>query len=304
MPHKSLKYLLETENKFLQVVIDAMPIPVFIKDVDGVYLGCNRAFEEFVGLTRKEMTGRTVHDLYPKEKAELFFAKDKALFDNPGVQTYEADISTITGQLSIVRYHKATYKDSDGSVAGLVGTIFDITHQKQLEERLEYHASHDYLTGLLNRRSAVERLQAVVHDSRSNGNRPLSIMLIDVDHFKQLNDSHGHRSGDMALIALADYLTNCCRQEHVVARYGGEEFLVILPDTDMDCALQLAEATRQRVASVPCDGIDDWTMRISIGIATSNGGVIDAQELIHQADAAMYRAKESGRNRVCHDMDL
>jgi len=302
MTVKSLKHLLETNDKFLQVVIDAMPIPVFIKDVDGVYLGCNRAFETFVGLSREEMSGHTVHDLYPKEKADLFFQKDKALFDNPGVQIYEADISTITGQLSIVRYHKATYLDSDGRVAGLVGTIFDITHQKQLEERLEYHASHDYLTGLLNRRSAIGLLNQALDNSRNDG-QPLSVMLLDVDHFKQLNDTHGHRAGDMALIALADYLQNCCEQEHTVARFGGEEFLIILPDISRDRSIRIAEAMRAHIERNQNDIAREWSLRVSIGIATSHGEAVDAETLIQQADTAMYRAKRTGRNRVCHDME-
>ncbi|MEA1891023.1 MAG: PAS domain-containing protein [Pseudomonadota bacterium] len=102
MLDKTLKQLLEPDHKFLNIVIDALPIPVFIKGNEGIYLGCNSAFEDFIGMNCDVMTGQSVYDLYPREEADLPFNKDKELLDNSGVQADETDISTITGQQGIV----------------------------------------------------------------------------------------------------------------------------------------------------------------------------------------------------------
>jgi len=298
MLEKTLKQLLESNHEFLNIVIDALPIPVFIKDNNGIYLGCNRAFEDFIGMSQDVMVDHSVYDLYPQEEADLFFNKDKALLDNPGVQIYETDISTITGQQSVVRFHKSTYLNKDGSVAGLVGTIFDITHQKQLERDLDYRASHDHLTGMYNRAYALHFLEACLDDVTTT-NQPLSILMVDFDYFKELNDSYGHKAGDLALISFATNMKQLCSRNNAIARFGGEEFLIILPDTGKILATQTAEKIRSYVEASCFDIAKDinWPLTVSIGVATTDV-FVKADTLIMQADEALYNAKAAGRNCV------
>lgn len=180
-------------------------------------------------------------------------------------------------------------------------------HQRELEEyqlrlerlnsQLQEQAVTDALTGLYNRLAFGQHLnQAVAHATRYG--EPLSLLILDVDLFKSLNDSFGHLAGDEALRALADIIRESSRNADIVARYGGEEFAAILPATDEGGARIAAERLRQKVEAA------SWKHRaitISVGVVTRDGSHArcDAQCLVMDADAALYRAKEAGRNRVC-----
>jgi diguanylate cyclase (GGDEF)-like protein len=164
-------------------------------------------------------------------------------------------------------------------------------------------ASHDALTGLFNRRAAAERM--VLERARAERQRaPLSVLMLDIDHFKRINDRCGHAAGDGVLLAVADVLRHELRASDLGVRHGGEEFLVILPGDSAAQAFEVAERIRGDVAqlAVPLDG-DTASITISVGIATFNGSESDEQ-LIARADAALYRAKQGGRNRsVLADLD-
>ncbi|MBN2482841.1 MAG: PAS domain S-box protein [Candidatus Omnitrophica bacterium] len=121
---------------FLQVLIDSLPIPIFYKNREGQYVGCNRAFTELVGMTRQELVGKTVYDIGPKEIADTYFQKDNELLETPGVQVYEWKIKTSQGEIREVIFHKATFTDEEGGVAGLIGAIFDVTENKNMENAL------------------------------------------------------------------------------------------------------------------------------------------------------------------------
>ncbi len=152
---------LRTQLSFTQQLIESIPNPVFFKDAEGRYLGCNRAFEDYVGHTREHLVGRTVHDVAPKDLADRYQAADKALIDKPGTQSYEASVVYARdGSRHDVLFNKATFYDTTGAIAGLVGVIVDITQRKQLEA---------------NTRESNERLRAVIHAA------PLAIIARDFD---------------------------------------------------------------------------------------------------------------------------
>jgi PAS domain S-box-containing protein len=134
-----------SSEDFLQILLDAIPVPVFYKDADGRYLGCNGAFEEYIQLKRDELIGRSVFDIAPPELAENYHRRDKDLLDSPGEQVYESSVTTRDGQLRHVVFHKATFQKSDGSVGGIIGAILDITdckkYQQQLQARLTGEAA-------------------------------------------------------------------------------------------------------------------------------------------------------------------
>jgi PAS domain S-box-containing protein len=122
--------------QFLQLLIDTIPMPVFYKDIDGVYLGCNKTFLEFMGLTKDKLVGKTVYDVAPKELADKYYEKDKELFDRPGVQVYEYSVKHADETIHEVIVNKATYTDAEGKVAGLVGAMLDFTERKRMEQAL------------------------------------------------------------------------------------------------------------------------------------------------------------------------
>jgi len=126
----------EEQLRFLQTLVDALPAPIFYKDKDGKYTGCNKAFEEFVGRPREKIIGKTVYDMGPKRIADKYYEKDQELFQNPGKQVYEWKVKRKSGELREVVFNKATFADADGKVAGLIGGISDITERKRAEEAL------------------------------------------------------------------------------------------------------------------------------------------------------------------------
>lgn len=168
--------------------------------------------------------------------------------------------------------------------------IHDITEQKRLEQELEYAAHRDALTGLLNRRQFYHFAEQNQPDSPD-----FSLLLVDTDHFKHINDQFGHQRGDEVLIALARTLEATCRSGDHVFRWGGEEFLLLLPHTSIDAALEVAEAVRQAVASITMPGLPGFTVSIGVARHLPNESL---DTLFKRVDEALYRAKNNGRNQV------
>ncbi|GAB3190839.1 sensor domain-containing diguanylate cyclase [Hydrogenophaga aquatica] len=184
----------------------------------------------------------------------------------------------------------------DGRPARVVGMVQDITDRKQLQFQLERLASHDVLTGLPNRRQGELFLQSQVALCKRL-DIPIGLAFIDIDHFKSINDVHGHLSGDQVLQMVGEAVRGAVRASDMVCRWGGEEFLIIAPNTPLEHMKLLAEKARQAVQQCPAvKGLPEVT--ISLGVATCNGQTEDADSLLAQADAALYRAKAMGRNRV------
>ncbi len=180
-----------------------------------------------------------------------------------------------------------------------IETTFDL---RRLEV-LEYESNTDALTKLYNRRY-LDRSLADAVSFAQRYKLPLSVLLIDADHFKQINDNHGHHTGDLALIALAETIADTVRENDVVARYGGEEITVMTPNTAIEHAVELAERLRRKIevsTAVPAgknSETETVPLRVSIGVASLSTKIQDAKSLLSSADEALYHAKLSGRNRV------
>ncbi|GAB5071979.1 diguanylate cyclase DgcM [Citrobacter sedlakii] len=172
--------------------------------------------------------------------------------------------------------------------------VHDITEQKRLEEALHYAALHDALTGLLNRRQLYLLTDPEQRTPFSLA-QDYSLLLIDTDRFKSINDMYGHLKGDEVLCALANCLQQSARQGDRVFRWGGEEFILLLPRTPLDDALLLAEAIRASVAKLTLLGLPRFTVSIGVAQHEPNESLDD---LFKRVDAALYRAKNAGRNRV------
>lgn len=195
---------------------------------------------------------------------------------------------------------KVTQRDAAGKPVQLVGIVFDITQQKEMEERLAIQnkrlvelVDHDDLTKLLSRRALFRFLNAAYARSRVSV-EPLAVLMLDIDHFKRINDTYGHAAGDDVLVEVATICLQAVRSCDAVGRYGGEEFLLVLEGVGLNAARQVAERIRHTIASHSYgNGI---SLTISGGLAVL--GEQDVDTLLSMADNRLYEAKRTGRNRI------
>lgn len=178
---------------------------------------------------------------------------------------------------------------------GLADHTLSMRHERDVAHRL---AEHDVLTGVMNRRAIVTRLRAAFICARET-RTPLSLLFLDLDHFKEVNDTYGHRAGDHCLRALVDPISCEMRQTDSLGRYGGEEFLIVLPGVEAENAELVADRIRSRVQEMTMlvSGAR-IALTLSVGIASLSPGMLTPEDLIERADVALYRAKAGGRNRV------
>jgi diguanylate cyclase (GGDEF)-like protein/PAS domain S-box-containing protein len=193
---------------------------------------------------------------------------------------------------------RAFERNPDGRAVRMIGTHVDITERKQLEEKLREMARTDPLTGLANRRASVEAIETEFLRSKRFGS-DAALLMIDIDHFKQINDACGHEAGDRALVSLATILRKVSRVTDLSARFGGEEFMLLLVNTDLSGAVEMAERIREAVAqNVVSFSTGNIAFTVSIGAASFTHEDENWSDAIRRADRAMYRAKELGRNTV------
>ena len=424
---------LRDQATLLETTLSAVPTPIFFKDSNGVYLGCNKAFEEHFGLPKEQVVGSTVHDFASGEFASICDAADRELFETGEIKAYEAEFCRSDSSAQNVLFQKAVIRNADDQITGLVGAIVDITKQKKIEqiieedraflqaiidgatdplvvispdyevllmnraahsylphdgdvpehltchklshqsdepccgaehpcpldevrrtgkravavhrhrfasgeerifeldatplwndegtlravieasrditerveaeerlkaseERMTHIAHHDSLTGLPNRLLFLDRLVHSMAMSRRSS-KQIALLFLDLDRFKNINDSLGHDAGDKLLKVVADRLQDLVRQTDTVARLGGDEFVIILEEFR---GAQSVIAVAQKILSALKQGIHvkgtELHVTSSIGIALYPDDAADAEGLMQCADSAMYRAKQQGRN--------
>ncbi|HJW04433.1 MAG TPA: EAL domain-containing protein [Azospira sp.] len=409
---------LQEHVQFMHTLIEAIPSPLFYKDAEGRYVGCNEAFLAFIGKERHEFMGKSVYDLSPPDLAARYAAADQALFDHPGKQTYEAHVCYADGVYHDVIFNKATFLDTKGQVAGLVGVMVDISERKRqeeelrlaakvfdtsneaflvtdadnnirsvnraftettgytaaevighnprllssghhdaafyrsmwqalnaqgywqgeiydrrksgeiypkwtrinvvkddqgritnhvavfsdisdrkaLEDRLQFLAQHDHLTGLPNRNLLRLHLEQAIEVAQDEGTQ-VALLLLDLDHFKTVNDSLGHHAGDMLLRAVVKRLKGLLRESSTLSRQGGDEFLIVLPQVR---GLSQVSRTAERLLAslVEPFEVEGHSLSISgsIGLSLSPDDGSDFDTLLKKADTALVHAKQSGRN--------
>jgi diguanylate cyclase (GGDEF)-like protein/PAS domain S-box-containing protein len=270
---------------------------ITVVDVQGRIRYQSPSASKLVGVTPEDLLGTPYLDIVDPEDRPLFEVVFAGLVGSPGGSTTaEYRVVHTDGSSRFVESIASNLLD-DSSVKGLVLNTRDVTERKNLEEELARQAFHDSLTGLSNRAVFRDRLEHALDLSVRFG-RSLAVLLLDLDGFKTVNDSLGHDVGDQLLIAVGARIEKCARSSDTVARLGGDEFVVLLEE-DVNEERSAAVATRLlNVLAAPFEvGDREVFIGASLGIAVTNGGAVDADELIRNADTAMYAAKAAGRGR-------
>jgi len=287
-------------NEFIRTMIDIIPVPLFYKDRQGSYLGCNKAFEDLVGKNKEEIVGKTVYEV-SKNGAKTFEDMDRQLFTNPGTQTYEYVYQNNHDEKKYVVFKKVTYNDSLGEVNGIIGIVDDITEIKIRETELTAKSYFDSLTGIYNRRYFDEHAENEWRKCLRES-EPLSLVMLDIDFFKSYNDYYGHQEGDDCLRKIAQEIRiSLLRPSDVVVRYGGEEFVVILPNTNINGAYRVAERISRNISNLAIKHAASTVSEVvtlSQGISEMNGKNDTVYECLKNADRSLYEAKNKGRNMI------
>lgn len=308
---------LKRSKEFLHQVINTIPDPIFVKNEQHQWIVLNEAYCEFIGYPNRLLIEKSDYDFFPKHEADVFREQDELIFQTHQPQEHEEKFTDAYGNTYLIATKRSLHKDAAGNYF-LVGVIRDITQRKIIEEELKrtaaelfrsnnelkrkedhlrYLAYHDPLTGLSNRKFFTEQLYESLHWAQSN-NLLLALLFIDLDGFKQVNDTLGHEMGDRLLVTVAQRLSNSLRGSDTVSRLGGDEFTVILRAIPNE---QVAARVAEKILATITEPIvlDGYTTTVSasIGISIYPLNSQDCETLIKQADQAMYIAKHQGKNR-------
>jgi diguanylate cyclase (GGDEF)-like protein/PAS domain S-box-containing protein len=292
---------LRSQKEWLTTLINAMPDLICFKDGKGRWLVANQFYLDLVGLSGVDYVGRTGQELARLShnfQEFLTTAKetDERAWKDGKPLSYEKAMETPTRGTKVFDMLKIPLFNADGGRRGLVLVGRDVTERKLAAARIQHLAHHDSLTDLPNRVLFQERLRQNLAQAKRSGWK-LALMFLDLDKFKDINDTLGHHVGDMLLRAVAKRLTRCVRETDTVARLGGDEFAVILTNLDdLEGASRVAESIIAGISDP--FGLDEHEVRTStsIGITLFPDDASDADQLLKNADLAMFRSKAEGRN--------
>ncbi|NVM78299.1 diguanylate cyclase (GGDEF)-like protein/PAS domain S-box-containing protein [Duganella sp. SG902] len=307
----------DQQHGFALKLMELLVIPTFVIDIHGKVIIWNLACERLTGTPAWEVLGTADHwkSFYREQRptladlviqgrgAELHRLYRQHARRNDTDNNLCAENWCDMPRLGRRRYLAADASpivDGDGKLVAVVETLRDVTDEKRAQVALEQLATRDGLTGLANRRCFDDTLHAEWQRALRH-QQPLSLLMVDVDNFKQYNDAYGHLGGDECLQRIATAVSSEMRANDLVARYGGEEFAVILPNQSLKGAAIVAERIRCRVEQLrlPNLGSEQHVVTVSIGAATALAAPEnDPSQLVATADSALYRAKHMGRNRI------
>jgi diguanylate cyclase (GGDEF)-like protein/PAS domain S-box-containing protein len=288
---------LKNSEERYRTLVESSTDAILMLDREKNAITCNQAFLALFGYQKKEIESQSVRIIHPSEESFRTYGKATyPLVERVGSLREEWDLMRKDGMIFSAEIVTSPIRSPDGTTTGYICIIRDITERKRAEEELAYMATHDSLTGLPNRTLFTDRLtMALVQARRSQ--KKLAVMLLDLDYFKNVNDTLGHGVGDQLLSAVGHRLQGLLRRGDTVARIGGDEFLLLLPEMlQVEYATTLAQKVLQAFREpFACDG-HELHITTSIGIAIFPDDDGDADTLIKNADIAMYRAKNKGRD--------
>ncbi len=283
----------------LSDVIELMLDAVCAVDRDGVFVYVSPAFETVFGYKPKDVIGLPMITFVHDEDVEKTLQTVEKILSGAVEPRFENRWVHKNGNVVHVLWSAQWSEKHQVRVA----VAHDISERKQMEMQLRHMAGHDSLTDLPNRALLMDRIQAAVRKVRRDQSQ-LSLLFIDIDGFKSVNDTHGHATGDEVLKNIAGCLNGCVRASDTVGRFGGDEFLVVLNDTGgADEALMVGENIRLALMQLFESSGLELQLSPSIGLAHYPENAADFQDLIHCADQAMYEAKKAGGNQVVKYVD-
>ncbi len=286
----------EEAMRRLSAIVESTGDAVIGKSLDGRVLSWNAAAERLTGFTAAEVVGSEFTSYIPEDRIVEF----RQVFDRAaeGVITEDLESTRLRKDGSIVEVSLtlSPWRDSDGRIAGVSTIARDIRDRKQMERMLEHQALHDSLTGLPNRTLLIDRVGQALVGARGR-ERQVALLLIDIEDFKELNDTAGHPAGDAVLAEIAERLRIVVRPSDTVARFGGVEFVVLCEASHLDAPMALAERLQQVISSPVVVNGESHSLSASIGIALSDENCT-VESILRDGDEAMHQAKAEGRGRI------
>src|SRR4051812_32388476 len=294
--HKSLSLELENTKKFLELIVDNIPVSLIVERVsDGKYLLANRSAETILNRRREDATGLTAADIFNAREAKLIVARDEAAIKKRGMLSEEHPISTKDG-LRLFLTRRVTVLDDEGRPQYLIKTHEDVTDRRQTESRMAHMAYHDGLTDLPNRAAFLQALAQMI-EACGGTDEEFAVLSVDLDGLKEINDVFGHSIGDRLLIEVARRIQSAARGG-VVARLSGDEFGLLIDGSQPEAGKALAEKAADALASGFV--IEGKSVRIGVttGISIFPRDGADAASLLANAGAALFRAKVKSRGSI------
>jgi diguanylate cyclase (GGDEF)-like protein/PAS domain S-box-containing protein len=294
--HKSLSLELENTKKFLELVVDNIPVALIVERVsDGRYLLANRSAETILNRRREDATGLTAMDIFNPKEAKLIVSRDEAAIKKRGMLSEEHPISTKDG-LRLFLTRRATVLDEAGEPQYLIKTHEDVTDRRQIESRMAHMAYHDGLTDLPNRAAFLQALSQMIEACEGSDDE-FAVLSVDLDGLKEINDVFGHATGDKLLIEVARRI-QATTGGGVVARLSGDEFGLIIDGKQPETGRALAERVAETLArDFQIDGKSVHT-GVTTGISVFPHNGTDAASLLANAGAALFRAKAKSRGSI------
>jgi diguanylate cyclase (GGDEF)-like protein/PAS domain S-box-containing protein len=305
--HTDITERKQAEDRLRQLsrAVEQSPASIIITDVHGKIEYVNPKFTTLTGYTLNEVQGKTPRLLKSdKSPPEIYTGLWQTILAGKEWRGEFLNRKK-NGEMYWEYVSISAITDSNGKISHFVSVNEDITTRKKAEEsvrllniELEQQALTDYLTNLYNRRYFMRRGEEEFKRTKRNG-QPLTLLMLDIDNFKRVNDSYGHEAGDRALQEVARALKSNLREIDVLGRMGGEEFAVLLPDTSLEDAALLAERVRQTIENTPFEIPGDvLKITVCIGVSAFAKGMSNIDDMFRNADAALYQAKNAGRNRT------
>ncbi|HEY3323159.1 MAG TPA: EAL domain-containing protein [Planctomycetota bacterium] len=299
-PRKESEERLAQQNYFVSTLLATVPDYIFFKDMQSRFILTSHAHARLMGLTDPaQAVGKTDFDFFPKEQSEQF-ARDEQEIMRTGrsIIAQEEKAHAPNGSLVHLSTTKLPLRDSAGKIIGTLGVSRDITDRKRSEELLYRRAFYDPLTELPNRALFMDRLTHLFRRAQRHPEKSFAVLFLDLDRFKAVNDSLGHEAGDSLLIASAQRIEQCVRPGDTVARLGGDEFTVLLEEVrDVAEAVRVSERVLASLSQAVRIAGTEVFSTASIGIALSTSGYEKPEDILRDADTAMYGAKAHGKAR-------
>ncbi|MFM0391414.1 sensor domain-containing diguanylate cyclase [Paraburkholderia phytofirmans] len=289
----------QTESWLAGLYTSVNDFAFFTLDAQGCVESWNSSVEQLTDFGEADVVGRTLSRFYARDEIVLHRSPEHiALTRDEGWHVEECWCETRTGRRYWGQVLVAVLREEEGDITGYSVVLRDVTERKVTSDNLERLLTTDHLTGVSSRAHFFESAEVEVARAKKHS-RPLSVVMLDADHFKRINDTAGHQAGDAVLKRIADEAKGLVRASDTVARLGGEEFILMLPSTATGEAMAIADRLRVAVERARIDtAVGQLKATISLGVATLSQANPTLQGLLAAADRALYDAKRAGRNRV------